>query len=451
MSGFQKVTYRSKPVSILDLHNLFKGGSLDLSPGFQRDSVWRAKDRECLIDSILNNYPLPAIFLRRRESRDGSRIVFDVIDGKQRLETIFMFMGVMRPRFDARIQMPESESEEVVSWSTLKKKGKQNNFMGYEIPVIEIDGELEDIIQLFVRINSTGKALTRQEQRHAKYYQSPFLKQAARVAKRLEHFFQENQIFTQGQLSRMKHIEFVCELMLSFMKGDLLNKKRALDGIMDRKSVDGRQIGKASRAVTSTLKRARRMFPEFRETRLSKVTDFYSLAFLIWRFEQEGMILTDKRRNELAWDLLRTFMTRVDNVRHKQKEAKGVGVGQEIYRNYHMAVSQMTDDISQRRERDRILRAVLESIFARKDGQRGFSAEQRRILWNSSTNRACTTCGCKLTWEDFTIDHIDPYSKGGRTQLDNAALMCRKHNSQKGNRGPRSKAGVRRSRKLSTN
>jgi 5-methylcytosine-specific restriction endonuclease McrA len=321
--------------------------------------------------------------------------------------------------------------------------------MGYEIPVIEIDGELEDIIQLFVRINSTGKALTRQEQRHAKYYQSPFLKQAARVAKRLERFFQENQIFTQGQLSRMKHIEFVCELMLSFMKGDLLNKKRALDGIMDRKSVDGRQIGRASRAVTSTLKRVRRMFPEFRATRLSKVTDFYSLAFVIWRFEQEGMILTDKRRNELAWGLLRTFMTRVDNVRRKQKEAKGVGVGQEIYRNYHMAVSQMTDDISQRRERDRILRAVLESIFARKDGQRGFSAEQRRILWNSSTNRACTTCGCKLTWEDFTIDHIDPYSKGGPTQLNNAALMCRKHNSQKGNRGPHSKAGIRRSRKLS--
>ena len=29
---------------------------------------------------------------------------------------------------------------------------------------------------------------------------------------------------------------------------------------------------------------------------------------------------------------------------------------------------------------------------------------------------------------------LNPHSKGGRTQFANAALMCRKHNSKKGNR-----------------
>lgn len=82
----------------------------------------------------------------------------------------------------------------------------------------------------------------------------------------------------------------------------------------------------------------------------------------------------------------------------------------------------------------RTLRGILGSLFARKDAQRGFTSEQRRILWNTTANRVCATCRCKLTWEDFTIDHVDPHSKGGRSRLDNAALMCRKHNSQKGNR-----------------
>ena len=104
--------------------------------------------------------------------------------------------------------------------------------------------------------------------------------------------------------------------------------------------------------------------------------------------------------------------------------------------SYLLTVSQMTDDISQRRKREQILSGILQSLFARKDSQRGFTAEQRRIMWNASANRVCTfpECTTKLTWDDFTIDHISPHSKGGKSQLDNAALMCKKHNSAKGNR-----------------
>jgi hypothetical protein len=42
-----------------------------------------------------------------------------------------------------------------------------------------------------------------------------------------------------------------------------------------------------------------------------------------------------------------------------------------------MTVSQMTDDVSQRRKCEQILRGILGSLFARKDSQRGFTSEQR--------------------------------------------------------------------------
>lgn len=186
--------------------------------------------------------------------------------------------------------------------------------------------------------------------------------------------------------------------------------------------------------VTTTLNRIRRIFPHLKATRFRQVTDFYSLAVLFGKFEQEGLILTDRRLNRLAWDLLQAFATRVDEVRDLQRKAKGARPDQELYRDYLLTVSQMTDDVSQRRKRENILRGILGSLFARKDSQRGFSPEQRRIVWNTSANRVCGKCGCKLTWEDFTIDHIHPHSKGGRSSLENAALMCRKHNSAKGNR-----------------
>lgn len=265
---------------------------------------------------------------------------------------------------------------------------------------------------------------------------SPLLKEAAKIARRYERYFLDNGVFSSGHISRMKHVELICELMLSMVQGDVLNKKTALDRVMKTQSFDGRQIGKANRLVTSALNRVRRMFPQLRTTRLRQVTDFYSLAVLIGKFEQEGLILTDRHRNRLAWDLLKAFATRVDEVRELQRKAKGAEPHQELYRSYLITVSQMTDDVNQRRKREEVLRGILGSLFASKDTQRGFSAEQRRILWNTANARVCAVAGCstKLSWEDFTIDHIDPHSKGGRSRLDNAALMCRKHNSAKGNR-----------------
>jgi hypothetical protein len=433
MGEVNNIRHKPATKSILDLASLYTNGHLNLEPGFQRQSVWKLTDRALLVDSILRNYPLPAIFLYKRE--DKGELIYDVIDGKQRLESIFMFTGAMRGgRFNAKAHLPGADVEESVNWTTLKRRGLHHLITGYELPVIEVDGEFGDIIKLFIRINSTGKALTSQEKRNAKYYNSPFLKEAARLANRFERYFVESKIFSQGQLSRMKHIEFMCELMLSLIQGDVLNKKTALDRVMDVKSFDGRQLKKASRMATTTLNRIQRMFPNLKTIRLRQITDFYSLAVLVGKFEQEALILTDRKRNSMAWDLLKEFSSKVDEVRELQRKAKGAKPDQELYRDYLLTVSQMTDDVAQRRKREKILRGILGSLFAPKDAQRLFTPEQRRILWNTTANRVCTTCGCKLTWEDFTIDHIDPHSKGGQSKLANAALMCRKHNSQKGNR-----------------
>ena len=95
-----------------------------MSPGFQRESVWTKKDRQKLIDSILRNYPIPAIFLYRRE--DNGEIIYDVIDGKQRIETCLMFMGLIRGKsFSAKIQMPDKDEREKINYRVLQRRAKQ--------------------------------------------------------------------------------------------------------------------------------------------------------------------------------------------------------------------------------------------------------------------------------------------------------------------------------------
>jgi hypothetical protein len=74
-----------------------------------------------------------------------------------------------------------------------------------QIATIEVEGELNEIIDLFVRINSTGKDLTSQEKRIARFYANPVLKTARALADEMASYFKRHQLLTVGQIHRMKH------------------------------------------------------------------------------------------------------------------------------------------------------------------------------------------------------------------------------------------------------
>ena len=158
---------------------MFRENQINLNPGFQRRSVWTSLDRRRLIQSVVSRYPLPSIFLYQR-SVDG-RLIYDVIDGKQRLETLFMFMGLgrfSRARFEAKLDLGDGLLS--YGWREIQKDypDLHASFDTYKIQTVEVTGGLAQIIDLFIRINSTGKKLTTGETRNARFYKSRFLKQA---------------------------------------------------------------------------------------------------------------------------------------------------------------------------------------------------------------------------------------------------------------------------------
>ncbi len=426
-------TFHYEPVTrtVQDLVNYYEQDQLELSPVFQRESVWRLRDRSKLIDSILNGYPLPSIFLYQRT--DAGQIVYDVIDGKQRLESILKFMGKIRGgRFVAKVQLPGESQVTKLDWRGMERRGLQANLLAYRVPVHIVRGELAEVIQVFVLINSTGKALTAQEKRHARYYNSLFLKTGAQLADKLEPRLEQHQVVSRSQLSRMKHVELVCELMLSLLHGKVANKKAALEAVMRSNELTARQVKKARDLVVRAINLTFAMLPELRSTRFRQMSDFYSLVVLVGKLDAEGYMLKDKRRRRLAAGLLTAFSAGVDQVRLAMKKVRGVKPDQTLYRDYLLTVLEGTDEVTHRQQREDILRGLLENLFKHRDKDRLFSPEQRRVLWNITAERKCAECGVKLTWDDFTIDHIRPHAKGGRTRLANAALMCRKHNSAKG-------------------
>lgn len=427
--------------TVQEFVHLHSHGQLNLEPGFQRNSVWTVRDRQKLIESVCSNCPFPSVFLYKSND-DRGRLKYDVIDGKQRLESMLAFQGApgfRGQRFSVAMQLPGASRSEDFDWRRLSHRGHEHLLMGYKIQTVEVSGDLADIIELFVRINSTGKRLTGAEKRHAKYYHSTFLRHAGRLAEHRRDFILQNRIMSAGQVSRMKHVELVSELLASIIAGNLLNKKSALDSIIGGQTMAPRQLKAASAQFTRTLNRLSRMFPKLRETRLRNSADFYTLFMFVWALEKRGAILTDRRRNGQAQDLLVWLSSGVDQVRAQQRKAEGAREDQRTFADYVLTVQGDTDSFATRKRREHVLDQLLGGIFERRDEKRGFTLEQRRLLWNTDQEKKCRSCNKRLNWLNFTVDHIRPHSKGGRTSLRNAALLCRGCNSSKGNRRKRAR------------
>src|SRR5581483_3994488 len=216
--------------TVNELLLMFKSRQINLNPGFQRNSVWTLTDRRRLIQSVLARYPLPSIFLYERRQKGG--VVYDVIDGKQRLETILMFSRQGRFKRDGfNVKLSLNGDLDYYDWRVLKARHQEeyHSFLTYKVQTAEVTGELSDIIDLFVRINSTGKPLTSGEKRHARFYQSSFLKAASQLVVHFRKYLLNQHILSEAQIDRMKGTELMAELLMSIHHGGIINKKTSLD------------------------------------------------------------------------------------------------------------------------------------------------------------------------------------------------------------------------------
>lgn len=78
-------------MSIGEWISLYENKEIDIHPEFQRFYRWSENQKSNLIESIFLGIPIPPIFVSQR--KDG---VWDVVDGLQRLSTIYQFVGILK-------------------------------------------------------------------------------------------------------------------------------------------------------------------------------------------------------------------------------------------------------------------------------------------------------------------------------------------------------------------
>lgn len=420
--------------TINDLLLMHERGQINLEPGFQRDSVWTKTDRRRLIESVVAGKPLPNVFLYKRHDERGE-LKYDVIDGKQRLEAIFAFTRARRfgrAGFDVKLDV--GEGARTYDWTTLSKRHPKvrGAFQSYQIPTVELEGELNEIIDVFVSINSTGKKLTTSEKRHAKFYNSHFLRTAELLVRKYRPFLLGQKILGEAQLARMKGVELFAELLMSINNGGIINKKTALDRAIGNDSINGHTLRKITADFKTTMNLVRKKFPRLRETRFRNSAEFYSLFMVVWEMRHAGLVLKDKNADRVSNHLLVALSTGVDQLREHLRRATLPKEQDKVYTEYLLSVQGDTDSSASRERRRSVLKNVLWSLYRQKDRKRLFTLEQRRILWHSDGEKICGECSRPLTWDDISVDHIVAHARGGRTALKNAALLHKTCNSRKG-------------------
>jgi hypothetical protein len=148
---------------IADFVNWYKQKELILNPEFQRGSVWSSQARSYLIDSILRGYPLPKLLMRTRIDRSTRKTIRDVVDGQQRLRTVIDFvenrltLGIRAREFNG---MRFDDLDDDV----------QDKFLAYKLTSEQlINASDDDVLEVFVRINSYTVPVNDAELRNAKF------------------------------------------------------------------------------------------------------------------------------------------------------------------------------------------------------------------------------------------------------------------------------------------
>lgn len=87
----QEIRTDGYSMSIGEWISLYQNNEIDIHPDFQRFFRWSDHQKSTFIESILLGIPIPPIFVSQRD--DG---VWDVVDGVQRLSTIYEFIGILK-------------------------------------------------------------------------------------------------------------------------------------------------------------------------------------------------------------------------------------------------------------------------------------------------------------------------------------------------------------------
>ena len=226
----------STNMKIIELFNKIESGSLISNPDFQRKLVWKKQHKFHFIETILKNYPFPEVYIASLEMDiDNISATEIVVDGQQRLTTIIDYIKG-EGDFTNQLKIPK--------FNDLVNDDKRA-FLNYLITVKDLkDMDMDNIKDIFKRINNTEYSLNTVEKINAQYGDGEFVIFSKLLLEsdynpndevtdivinqedkqKINDFFNQNSIFNENDIKRMFALQFIMSIVSTMIHGDYFSR-----------------------------------------------------------------------------------------------------------------------------------------------------------------------------------------------------------------------------------
>jgi 5-methylcytosine-specific restriction endonuclease McrA len=343
---------------------------LNIRPKYQREFIYKSKQEQAVIETILRDFPLNTIYWIKNADD-----TYEVLDGQQRIISICRFINnEFSIEYEKFQQIFDNLQPDI-----------QNKILDYKLFVYVCKCTDSERLNWFRIINIAGEILTNQELLNATYT-GKWLSDAK------EYFSKPN-----GEARGLGK---------NYIEGDLIRQ---------------RYLEEAIKWISD-----------------NKIDEYMSKH----QHDENSNELRDYFTKVINWTK-NTF--RIDEKQYN-KYMKGVDWGK-LYKKYHNGT------INQEEIKQQVEKLILDDEIKNKKGifeyilshnektlnLRTFSDQQKQQKY-AEQKGVCPMCKkenrTKTNYElnEMEADHITPWSKGGKTTLENCQMLCQEHNRTKSNK-----------------
>ncbi|MFB2758368.1 DUF262 domain-containing protein [Shewanella xiamenensis] len=203
--------------TIADLYEKIEDKKLDISPDFQRKFVWTQEHQEQFLDTIINGYPFPEIYVcQGKIDTKKLKTSQKVIDGQQRLTTIRNYID---DTFDKPLSLVKRFED--------LTEDERINFLEYQVVVRDIGKVEESLVrEIFRRINLTKFKLEDIEIQNA-IYDGKFIQVAKELSNEVE--LEAFGVFHDSEFTRMADVHFFLQVMSTIERGGYYHRDNELE------------------------------------------------------------------------------------------------------------------------------------------------------------------------------------------------------------------------------
>lgn len=354
---------------IIQLYNKLEAEQLDPSPDFQRKLVWRKQHKYAFIETILQNYPFPEVYIAPGKiDTTEFKINELIVDGQQRLTTIQNYIN--GHDVFALEKIPIKKFSELTE---IEKK----DFLSYYVSVRYLkNANKEQIKEIFKRINSTEYSLNATERLNAQWGESEFVCFAKQLVEEelnlnlgllnykvsdrnrqayINFFHRTYAVFTENDINRMLSLQFVLTLLATICEGEYFNRnlkvqfyiENQFDEFTDASTIDHTLVAVLRYISKLSLKEESYWFNKANIFSLIVELYYYDLPSIDLKIFKSKLLELEEHNNEFLISLKTGKTPRIPKAHLKYIEFSREGVNSKAAREYRgkMIKKMITDSL----------------------------------------------------------------------------------------------------------